>query len=186
MDGSQWFAYDRSGRILAIADGGELLVHDGPTEAPRWRQTCESAITALAAIADRVVTTDAAGRLALWDARRPSLDFHPRHDDRDVGLPALAQLTRADVATVGAKAAQLGELAHVAPALRLPRFPGCGHFPHRECPEAFAHELRAFLHAPTLPAPRLRPAALEAPRRSRLGLLLGMRGVRALGPGRAA
>jgi hypothetical protein len=35
MDGSQWFAYDRSGRILAIADGGELLVHDGPTEAPR-------------------------------------------------------------------------------------------------------------------------------------------------------
>jgi pimeloyl-ACP methyl ester carboxylesterase len=38
----------------------------------------------------------------------------------------------------------------------LLRYPGAGHFPHREAPGRFAAELAAFLDAPEIPAPRLR------------------------------
>jgi pimeloyl-ACP methyl ester carboxylesterase len=36
-------------------------------------------------------------------------------------------------------------------------FEGCGHYLHREQPEVFVRELRAFLDAPSLPGARLRP-----------------------------
>ncbi len=41
------------------------------------------------------------------------------------------------------------------------RFASCGHFPHRQYPEAFVRELESFLDAPHLPSPRLRPALGE-------------------------
>jgi hypothetical protein len=56
-----------------------------------------------------------------WASSRPAQDFHPRRSERDAGLPALAQIRLADLETVGAKAAQLGELAQIRPAIRLPR-----------------------------------------------------------------
>lgn len=37
----------------------------------------------------------------------------------------------------------------------LTRFPGCGHFPHRQAPERFVAELEAFMDAPAPPAARL-------------------------------
>ena len=37
----------------------------------------------------------------------------------------------------------------------LTRFPGAGHFPHRQQPDQFVQALEAFLDAPDLPAPRL-------------------------------
>lgn len=37
-------------------------------------------------------------------------------------------------------------------------FEGCGHYLHREKPEAFARALRDFLDAPSVPAARLRAA----------------------------
>jgi pimeloyl-ACP methyl ester carboxylesterase len=42
---------------------------------------------------------------------------------------------------------------------QLVRFPGCGHFPHREKPAEFVHALEAFLNAPVAGAPDVRSAA---------------------------
>lgn len=56
-----------------------------------------------------------------WNARRPAAMARLHRSDTDVGLPALADLDVGDVDTVGAKAAQLGALAHITPALPLPR-----------------------------------------------------------------
>ncbi len=56
-----------------------------------------------------------------WNARRPAAMAHLHRSDADVGLPGLADIDVGDVDTVGAKAAQLGALAHITPALPLPR-----------------------------------------------------------------
>lgn len=57
-----------------------------------------------------------------WAAKRPAQTQVPLRDDADVGLPSLAQLDLADVARVGAKAAQLGLVTRVANgAFRVPR-----------------------------------------------------------------
>lgn len=54
-----------------------------------------------------------------WEARRPRNVFNPPLDLRDVGMPEVTSLRLSDVATVGAKAAQMGELAAIN-SLRVP------------------------------------------------------------------
>ena len=56
-----------------------------------------------------------------WEARRPRGNFSPQLDTHDIGLPALETLRTADLPRVGAKAAQLGELAQITPPVPIPR-----------------------------------------------------------------
>jgi hypothetical protein len=56
-----------------------------------------------------------------WNAHRPAQMAHLHRSDADVGLPPLDQIGPGDVDTVGAKAAQMGALAQITPALPLPR-----------------------------------------------------------------
>lgn len=58
-------AFDSSGRNLVLADDAELLVHDGPSEGPRWRRDCKSPLVAVGATADAVVSVDEDGQ-AVW------------------------------------------------------------------------------------------------------------------------
>jgi pimeloyl-ACP methyl ester carboxylesterase len=44
--------------------------------------------------------------------------------------------------------------------VRLVLFEGCGHYPHQELPESFAHEVRTFLDDPSVPAARLRSTSI--------------------------
>jgi hypothetical protein len=63
-------AYDRSGSVIVLADGAELLVHDGPSEGPLWRRDCGSPLVALGAAAGAVIAVDRNGRARWFDARR--------------------------------------------------------------------------------------------------------------------
>lgn len=56
-----------------------------------------------------------------WESRRPRSNFSPPLDVHDVGLPGLDSLRAGDVPRVGAKAAQLGELGSIRPAVPIPR-----------------------------------------------------------------
>ncbi|MCY1058175.1 hypothetical protein [Nannocystis sp. SCPEA4] len=58
-------AFDSSGRNLVLADDGEFLVHDGPSEGPRWRRDCKSPLVAVGATTDSVVSVDEDGQ-AVW------------------------------------------------------------------------------------------------------------------------
>lgn len=59
-----------------------------------------------------------------------------------------------------------GERAHsMLEGATFTRFEQCGHFPHREQPEAFARALEAFLAADALPRARIRGALAVVPRR---------------------
>jgi len=51
------------------------------------------------------------------------------------------------------------EAASLMEGVKLTRFPGCGHFPHRQQPELFAGALEAFVDAPELPGAQLRQAS---------------------------
>lgn len=63
-------AYDPSGALIVLADGSELLVHDGPSEGPLWRRTEEHPIVAVGAAAGSVISVDRSGRARWFDARR--------------------------------------------------------------------------------------------------------------------
>ncbi|MFO0651036.1 MAG: hypothetical protein U0326_32720 [Polyangiales bacterium] len=66
-----------------------------------------------------------------WERLRPRAAMIPPLSDRDTGLPDVNTLRYGDVATAGAKAAQLGELAAIGGAVVVPR--------------AFALPFRAYL-----------------------------------------
>ncbi|MHB8874340.1 MAG: alpha/beta fold hydrolase [Myxococcaceae bacterium] len=51
------------------------------------------------------------------------------------------------------------EAASTLDGVALTRFSGCGHYPHRECPEQFARALQSFVDAHWLPNARLRAGA---------------------------
>lgn len=57
---------------------------------------------------------------AAWADRRPETPVQPPFSDRDVGFPEIANVRASDVETVGAKAAQLGEVAALVPAVQTP------------------------------------------------------------------
>ncbi|MFO0677568.1 MAG: alpha/beta fold hydrolase [Polyangiaceae bacterium] len=52
------------------------------------------------------------------------------------------------------------------------RFPECGHYPHRECPDAFASAIEVFLADETTRAATLRHAPPKRPERTRLRRLV--------------
>lgn len=58
-------AFDSTGRNLVLADDAELLVHDGPSEGPRWRRDCKSPLVAVGATGDAVISVDEDGQ-AIW------------------------------------------------------------------------------------------------------------------------
>lgn len=62
------FAYDKSGSILACADGAEVLVYDGSDEHPLWRASAPSAVVAIATTPGEVLALDDGGRLSRWAA----------------------------------------------------------------------------------------------------------------------
>ncbi len=66
-----------------------------------------------------------------WERMRPRVAMTPPLSDADTGLPDVATLRYGDVATAGAKAAQLGELAAIGAGVAVPR--------------AFAVPFRAYL-----------------------------------------
>src|SRR5690606_18834380 len=65
IPGLPMIAFDSAGRHLVLADDDELLVHDGASEAPRWRRCCKSPLVAVGAAADAVVSLDEDGQ-AIW------------------------------------------------------------------------------------------------------------------------
>lgn len=67
-------AFDSTGRNLVLCDDAELLVHDGPSEGPRWRRDCKSPLVAVGATADAVISLDEDGQAIWYDAERD----HPR------------------------------------------------------------------------------------------------------------
>ncbi|MCB9547337.1 MAG: hypothetical protein H6706_16015 [Myxococcales bacterium] len=67
------FDYDRQGRYIAMADGDELLVQDGPSEGPLWRTQEATPIVGVAIAQNSILSLDTAGRLAWRDAVTGSL-----------------------------------------------------------------------------------------------------------------
>lgn len=63
-------AYDGSGRTLALIDGAELLVHDGPSEGPRWRRQCPVPLVAVGATPSAVVAVDRDGAITWFEPDR--------------------------------------------------------------------------------------------------------------------
>jgi hypothetical protein len=84
------FAYAADGHTLVLGDGAELLVHDGETEAPRWRADTGGRLVGVGANAIAVLSLDAEGTLRVWSheqataVRTHSLGVTPTalvHDD---------------------------------------------------------------------------------------------------------
>lgn len=69
MAASNLFAYDRTGAVIGVADGAEILAHSGADESPLWAQTCDDPLVAVGATKREIVTLDERGRLVWWDAR---------------------------------------------------------------------------------------------------------------------
>ncbi|MEZ4466704.1 MAG: hypothetical protein R3F60_20350 [bacterium] len=62
------FDYDRQGRFIAMADGAEILVQDGPSEGPLWRMVGDHPLVGVAIHQDAIWTVDEAGHLIGRDA----------------------------------------------------------------------------------------------------------------------
>jgi len=60
------FDYDEEGHSIVIADGTELLVYDGQTEAPRWRTDVGARLVGVASNAISVLSLDVTGELKVW------------------------------------------------------------------------------------------------------------------------
>ncbi len=66
-------AYDREGRTLVLADGSELLVHDGPSEGPRWRRQLSAPLLAVGATPSELVAVTGDGEIAWFEHDREAL-----------------------------------------------------------------------------------------------------------------
>jgi hypothetical protein len=107
------FAYDKSGSILACADGAEVLVYDGSDERPLWRAAAPSRVVAVATTPGEVLALDDGGRLSRFAAENggalgAALDLGPGAA-RDLAVArdgtAVALVgDRADVVAHGARA----------------------------------------------------------------------------------
>ncbi|UJR86712.1 hypothetical protein [Sandaracinus amylolyticus] len=58
--------YDEEGHSIVIADGSELLVYDGASEAPRWRTDVGAPLVGVGSSAIAIVSLDASGVFAMW------------------------------------------------------------------------------------------------------------------------
>jgi hypothetical protein len=92
-------AYDRSGSVIVLSDGAELLVHDGPSEGPLWRRDCGSPLVALGAAAGAVIAVDRNGRVRWFDAQR---DHIQATVEADVNTRAAAVAPGGDVLLLAA------------------------------------------------------------------------------------
>lgn len=79
------FDYDPEGHSLVLADGRELLVHDGGTEAPRWRTELGARLVGVGSNLLSIVSLDEVGRLTLW-----SHETATEVRSLDLGVPATA------------------------------------------------------------------------------------------------
>lgn len=60
------FDYDEEGHSIVIADGSELLVYDGASEAPRWRADAGAPLVGVGSNAITIVSLDANGVFGMW------------------------------------------------------------------------------------------------------------------------
>lgn len=60
------FDYDPEGHSIVLADGRELLVHDGATEAPRWRTEVGARLVGVGSNLLSIVSLDDTGQLTIW------------------------------------------------------------------------------------------------------------------------
>lgn len=60
------FDYDEEGHSIVIADQRELLVHDGASEAPRWRAESQATLVGVGSNAISIVSLDDVGVLTIW------------------------------------------------------------------------------------------------------------------------
>jgi pimeloyl-ACP methyl ester carboxylesterase len=104
---------------------------------------------------------------------RDVIDWHGQHRhflDRShevVDLPSIALFWGEGDTVI--PIAHAIETASVIEGATLTRFPGCGHFPHRQEPERFVRALEDFVDAPRAPPARIRvdaAASYRAKRRS--------------------
>lgn len=79
-------AHDVSNTIV-LTDGAELLVHDGPTEGPRWRRELGARIIAVGLTAGEVVSLDEEGQAIWWEHSR----------DHELGRASAGERVRAGV-----------------------------------------------------------------------------------------
>jgi hypothetical protein len=63
------FDYDSEGRAIVLADGAELLVHDGESEAPLFRRQLGAGIAGVASMRAGVMALDARGGLHTFSIR---------------------------------------------------------------------------------------------------------------------
>src|SRR5687767_2252198 len=66
---ARMIAYDKRGASFALADGAELLLHDGDSEAPLWRATLGAPIVGVGVDGDRAIAVTAAGTVHTFGAR---------------------------------------------------------------------------------------------------------------------
>lgn len=110
-------AYDSTGSILALADGAELLVHDGPSEGPLWRRTGDTPLAGIGAAAGAVIAVDRAGRATWNDPRR---DHVLAHADAGVQVHAAAVSHAGDLLLATDDGARVLTRRGPGPALPLP------------------------------------------------------------------
>lgn len=99
-------AYDRTGTTLVLTDGAELLVHDGPSEGPRWRCTLPAPLVAVGATASAVVAVDREGAVRWYDPQREHMLAVV-----EVGAPVQAAAVAADGRVLAATDAGVRVLA---------------------------------------------------------------------------
>ncbi|MFT3696846.1 MAG: hypothetical protein QM831_27135 [Kofleriaceae bacterium] len=74
------FAYDKKGTVFAMREGAELLVHDGPSEGPLWRQMLDADIVGLGANDKLVGAVTESGMVSWYGARTGDVDFTAHFD----------------------------------------------------------------------------------------------------------
>lgn len=61
------FDYDRDGRNIVLTEGAEVLVHDGATEGPLWRQTLDARLVGVASTTPAIMAVDERGTLSAFE-----------------------------------------------------------------------------------------------------------------------
>lgn len=73
MTPSQLFAYAPDGNTIVLAEGNELLVHDGQDESPRFRHTLNAPIFAVFATVKTVIALDESGAVSLFNPAKDEI-----------------------------------------------------------------------------------------------------------------
>lgn len=107
--------------ILAQNRGTPFMALPGALDDPRFTALAGQLVRLEILPQDfRITRATQAEADAAWASRRPETPVQPPFSDRDVGFQEVAGVRAADVETVGAKAAQLGEVAALTPPVRTP------------------------------------------------------------------